>query len=115
MTKKNEITRADALRTAINMFDENAPERIVLGKMLDSITKPRKKSNAPSRARIENEQILNAAIEKMPTEPINTKWLTENVRGIMTTQKAAAIMRLGVEMGKVRKIVDGRNVSYTVA
>ena len=115
MTKKNEMTRAQALTNAIALFADDAPEREVLGKMLESITKPRKKSDAPSKARVENEKLVAAACAAMGGNEVNAKWLTEHVKGIMTTQKAAAVMRLGVELGAIVKIVDGRNVSYKVA
>ncbi len=115
MTKKNEMTRAQAIENAIALFAPDAPEVEVLNKMLASITKPRKKSDAPSKARIENEKLVDAAIAAMNGETVNAKWLTEHVRGILTTQKAAAVMRLGVELGKIEKLVDGRKVSYKAA
>ena len=117
MTKKNEMTRAIALQNAIALFPDDAPEREVLGKMLQTITKPRKKSDAPSKARVENEKLardMHDAIQRNGS-PVNAKWITEHVRGIMTTQKAAAVARVGVELGIINKLVDGRNVSYTVA
>ena len=46
---------------------------------------------------------------------VTAKWVTEHVRGVLTTQKAAAVARVGVEMGILSKVVDGRKVTYTVA
>ncbi len=117
MTKKNSMTRAEALKNAISLFPSDAPEVEVLEKMLDSITKPRKKSDAPSKVRVENETLARAMCDaiKRNGSPVNAKWVTEHVRGIMTTQKAAAVARVGVELGIINKIVDGRNVSYNVA
>ena len=112
---KSFITRADALTAAIALFPEDAPEREVLAKMLVSITKPRKKSDAPSKTRVENLALVDAACAAMGSAEVSAKWLTEHVRGILTTQKAAAVMRLGVEVGKVEKVVDGRKVSYKCA
>lgn len=112
---KNTVTRADAIRAAIELFPVDAPEIEVLEKMLTSITKPRKKSDAPSKTRIANLALVDDAVNVMGNNEVNAKWLTEHVKGIMTTQKAAAIMRLGVEVGKIDKIVDGRNVSYKAA
>lgn len=116
MTKKNSMTRAEALQNAIALFPSDAPEVEVLDKMIQSITKPRKKSDAPSKARVENEKLaqdMRDAIQRNGS-PVNAKWITEHVRGIMTTQKAAAVARVGVELGIINKIVDGRNVSYNV-
>ena len=117
MTKQNTITRAMALEFAIDTIRDAVENGIteVLDKMLQSITKPRKKSDAPSKARVENLALVDAAVAAMGNNEVNAKWLTEHVRGILTTQKAAAVMRLGVEVGKIHKIVDGRKVSYTVA
>lgn len=114
---KSTMTRKDALVSAIAKFDADAPEVEVLTKLLASISKPRKKSDAPSKARIENLKLVDAAAEAIAAhgEAVSSKWLTEHIRGIMTTQKAAAVMRLGVEVGKIVRIVDGRNVSYNVA
>jgi hypothetical protein len=110
------MTRAEALEFAIEHID-NAEVAEVLGKMLASITKPRKKSEAPSKARLENERLLAALVEaiKAHGEPVNAKWVTEHVNGIMTTQKAAAVARLGIELGAIAKVVDGRKVTYTLA
>ena len=110
-----EMTRAQALTNAIALFEDGSPEIEVLSKMLASITKPRKKSDAPSKARIENLALVDAACAAMGGNEVNAKWLTEHVRGILTTQKAAAVMRLGVEVGKIVKVVDGRKVSYKCA
>lgn len=125
MTKQNTMTRAMALEFAIDTIrdavengiteSDGVAEIEVLRKMHDSITKPRKKSDAPSKARVENLALVDAAVAAMGDNEVNAKWLTEHVRGILTTQKAAAVMRLGVETGKVHKIVDGRKVSYKVA
>jgi len=114
---KNNVTRKDAIAAAIALFEPDAPEVAVLQKMLDSLNKPRKKSDAPSKSRIENLALLDDAVSKIAAngEPVTSKWLTEHVRGILTTQKAAAVMRLGVETGKINKLVDGRKVAYTVA
>lgn len=110
-----EMTRAQALTNAIALFEVGSPEIEVLEKMLASITKPRKKSDAPSKARVENLALVDAACAAMGSSEVNAKWLTEHVRGILTTQKAAAVMRLGVEVGKIVKVVDGRKVSYKCA
>ena len=111
---KSAITRVEALDYAIANLDN--PEVVeVLGKMRESLAKPRKKSDAPSKTRIENEALLDKACEAIGDNIVTNKWLTEHVNGILTTQKAAAIMRLGVQLGKIEKQVDGRNVFYKVA
>lgn len=116
MTKKNVITRAEALTIAIERCADVPEVAEVLTKMHASITKPRKKSDAPSKARRENEQLATALAAAIPAgEGVSSKWVTEHVRGILTTQKAAAVARVGVELGIIRREVDGRNVTYWAA
>lgn len=115
MTKKNTITRADALRYAVENIDR--PEVAeVLEKMLQTITKPRTKQDGPTKARKENERLAAELVAAIPEgAEVTTKWVTEHVRGILTTQKAAAVARVGVEMGLLTKQVDGRKVTYRAA
>jgi len=115
-TKTTSITRADALAIAIERCAD-VPEVVdVLTKMHASITKPRVKSDAPSKARVENERLARALADAIPEGgEVTAKWVTEHVRGVLTTQKAAAVARVGVELGVLRKVVDGRKVTYTVA
>lgn len=116
MTKKNTITRADALTIAIDQCADMPEVVEVLTKLHASITKPRKKSDAPSKTRIDNERLAHEFAATIPAgESVSAKWATEHVRGILTTQKAAAVARVGVELGIITRIVDGRNVSYAAA
>ena len=116
ITKTTSITRADALAIAIERCADVPEVADVLTKMRASITKPRVKSDAPSKARVENERLARALTEAIPAGgEVTAKWVTEHVRGVLTTQKAAAVARVGVELGVLRKVVDGRKVTYTVA
>ena len=115
-TKTTTITRADALAIAIERCADVPEVADVLTKMRASITKPRVKSDAPSKARVENERLARALADAIPAGgEVTAKWVTEHVRGVLTTQKAAAVARVGVELGVLRKVVDGRKVTYTVA
>ena len=112
MTKAT-MTRVSALDLAIARMDDAPEARDVLVKMRDSLAKPRKKSDAPSKARVENETLAHALADAIPAgEAVTTKWVTDHVRGVLTTQKAVAVARVGVEMGLLVKEVDGRKVSY---
>lgn len=117
MTKQNTgITRADALAIAIERMADMPEVAEVLRKMHASITRPRNKSNAPSKARMDNERLAHELAAAIPAgEGVTAKWVTEHVRGVLTTQKAAAVARVGVELGLIRKVVDGRKVTYTRA
>lgn len=114
MTKTNDkMTRADALTIAIERV-QDMPEVVdVLTKMHTAITKPRTKREGPTKARTENERLareLRAAIP--PNGEVTAKWVTEHVRGVLTTQKAAAVARVGIDLGIIAKVVDGRKVTY---
>lgn len=114
MTKQNTgITRADALAIAIERMADRPDVAEVLSKMLSSITKPRKKSDAPSKTRQNNERLAHELAAAIPDgESVTAKWITEHIHGILTTQKAAAVARVGAELGVIVKVTDGRKVSY---
>lgn len=114
-----EMTRAQALVFAIEVIEDHEGEceaLNVLRKMHAQVTKPRKKSDAPSKARIQNEALAAKAIEAMEgQESVTTKWLCEHVNGLITPQKCTAVMRLAVESGAVVRNKEGKQVSYSLA
>jgi len=117
-----EMTRAAALVFAMELIENtsDAPEYVaaheVLAKMHAQIIKPRKKSDAPSKARILNESLAAKCYEAMEDkEGVTTKWLIEHVNGIMTPQKCTAVMRILVDDGKVIRNKEGKAVIYTRA
>lgn len=123
---EKKMTRAQAIEFAIDNITANcmgdmektgANEAIeILEKMRASITKPRAKSEGPSKARKDNERLARELAAAIPEgAEVTAKWVTEHVRGVLTTQKAAAVARVGVEMGIISKVVDGRKVTYTRA
>lgn len=124
MTKANTITRAYALEFAINAVlthpdynpevDTHVPEVVdVLTKMHTAITKPRTKREGPTKARTENERLARELVAAIPDGgEVTAKWVTEHVRGVLTTQKAAAVARVGIDLGIIAKVVDGRKVTY---
>lgn len=125
MTKFN-VTRKQALSIAINALDlmnmENIrPENLadvdyvevmgVLGNMLEQISKPRAK--AVSKARKMNENLAAEIVKAIPAEGITSKEIVNlGNPEIMTTQKAAAVMRVAEELGLVVKVKDGKKISY---
>lgn len=130
-TKQNGITRADAIAFAYNVIlgittgdgfalDEDnakAAEALpVLLKMHDQLTKPRAK--AVSKARKANENLaakvrdaISAKGDGMSTKDIVALGLPE----IATTQKAAAVCRVAVELGYLAKCVNGKAITYALA
>jgi len=110
------MTRKQALEFAMKLIEDtsDAPEFVaaheVLSKMLESISKPRTKQ--VSKARTMNENTAKALWNISP-EVLTTKAATEmGIPEIMTTQKAAAVLRVGVELGLFEKIAEGKKVTY---
>ena len=110
MAEKNTVTRAQALEYAIAKCGDREDVVEVLEKMHASITKPRAK--AVSKARIANENLAkrlwNACDGAITTKEATEQGLAE----IMTTQKAAAVLKVGVELGLFEKVTEGKNTTY---
>lgn len=103
------MTRKQALEFAIANL-ENTEVTEVLSKMLESISKPRAKQ--VSKARIGNENLAHKLWDASEGA-ITTKDATEKgIPEIMTTQKAAAVLRVGVELGLFEKVTEGKKVTY---
>lgn len=121
--KKNTITRAAALEAVIRLakeqieVDDTWNEVIeVLTKMHTQITKPRKKSDTPSKARILNEALAAKCYDAMEgQENVSSKWLIEHVNGLMTPQKTTAVMRILIDEGKVIRNKEGKTITYSRA
>ena len=123
--KKNAITRAAALATVMGWIedgyipsDEQTVEEVaeVLRKMHTQITKPRKKSDTPSKARILNEALAAKCYDAMEgQENVSSKWLIEHVNGLMTPQKTTAVMRILIDEGKVIRNKEGKTITYSRA
>ena len=112
------MTRAQAIEFAIETVRNYEGECEALGileKMHEQLTKPRKRSDAPSKARILNESLANKVYEAAKgQEGVTTKWLTEHVNGLMTPQKTTAVMRILLEDGRATRNKDGKNVTYSI-
>ena len=114
-TKNNGITRADAIAFAIKACEGNAEVVDVLTKMHAQLTAPRKKS--VSKARLANENLAAKVRDAISAngDGVTSKWLVEHIEGIDTTQKAAAVARVAVELGYIHKCVDGKAITYALA
>ena len=116
MAEKKNITRAQALTNGIAYANANGDTDTaeVLGNMLAQVTKPRKA--AVSKARKMNENLANKVAE-LVADNHDTAVTTKDVVAlglpeIVTTQKAAAVLRVACELGKFEKVVDGKKVGY---
>lgn len=98
-------------------LDLTAEQREVAEKWLAALDK---KSAAPrvNKTRLANEALaadVVAAMMAHPDEPMNAKWISENVAGITTASKAVAVVKVAIEMGKVEKYVEKGRTFYRLA
>lgn len=104
---EKKMTNREALDAAIEELRGNAEPALIekLEKMLAAMSKPKKKSEGPSKTKLENQRLAQAVADTMPEEtPVTLKWVTEFVTGIMTSQKARYVMEEGVALGLFERI-----------
>lgn len=118
MTKT--MTRKEALSTAITFIEDaecaDFEETLeVLNKMLEQLSKPRTKSDTPSKtkARISNEALAKELFEKVDETPFNCTFIQEKLKGVMTPQKAVAVMNAGIDLGLFAEGMNGKKRIYT--
>lgn len=113
---EKKMTRAEALAYAIAHVD-NAEVVEVLTKMHEQVTKPRKKSDAPTKTQILNRGLAEKCYEAIAAkgEAVSSKWLIEHVNGLLTPQKTTAVMRILIEDGRIIRNKEGKNISYSIA
>ena len=109
--KTAKMTRAEAVQYAIDNLT-NAPADVmeVLTKIHQSFTK-RPTTTSESKTAKENRELAKAMTEYVNThfdpenlDNVNAKAISENVPGIMTTQKVVAVMRYcdGLQTVKIK-------------
>lgn len=111
------ITRAQELADLLAFAEVNGYEGSTekLRKVHAQWTAPReRKSSGPSKVALENRAKAAEVFAAMPEgEAVTNVWVTERVSGIMTTNKAAVIMGILVNEGKVSKQKVGKVMTYT--
>ena len=124
----NTITRTTVLSAIVNgdmeMLQSEAAKRVAQ-KMLASITKPRSKSNVPSKTSIENAKLLENVIEILPAisydemgKPVggyNLAAISSKVNGIMTASKLGVVLKPAINDGTVIKYrgrLNGKTVTF---
>ena len=125
--KKNTITRAQALKMALDVLDgsktphedysqdELAMALDTLDRMLASITKPRK--SATSKTRLLNEKLAEQVAEQFAAD----KWYSSadvagfGIAGITNTPKATAVLGVDVSMGLITAEKQGKRNAYKLA
>ena len=109
------VTRKSVIAKAIDLDVWTDEEREVLVKMLASLMKPRKASTEPTKTQLINENLAAKLVEAMRKhgEPVSAKWIAENVPGVLTPQKAVAVVRAAGD--RVVKFYEQRNALYRLA
>lgn len=117
-TTKNTYTNATALAKAIELL-ENCGDADLLAKldrMYKTATKPRSNGQKVETAeqRKNREEYIPAMLSAMRShgEPVTAKWISENVSGIMTTQKATGLLGICIKAGTVERIQVGKTVTF---
>lgn len=120
------ITNAIALTAAIDAFKAMDQDAIInefsvaeyvakLEKMLATTTKKREGAKSETPSQRENREVfIPAILAAMAKEdaPITAKWVTEHVNGIMTTQKASALLGKLVTLNKVERLKDSKQTVF---
>lgn len=103
----NEITRVEALEAALN-GDLRTEVIEKLTAMLEQLRKPAKKTE--TKEDHERATLVSAAVAAIREHgaPVTTSWLMEHVKGLPTSQKVGAIMRIAIKNGDVTKSYDDK-------
>lgn len=112
MATKNSVTRLSVIRKAMASCAWSEEELAVLTRMEASLAKPRKASDAPTKTQVMNANLANTLVDAMKAygEPVTAKWITENVPGIATSQKAVAVAKAAGE--RVERFYVARQAYY---
>lgn len=117
MTRKQALEfTIEAVDTMLEWEDEDMMKnwqeaRKVFIKMIASIDKQAARPRSKSSARLQNEPMAKDFIAKLREhgQPVNTKWMCENIRYCIHSQKAVAIAKIAIEWGEVEKVtIKGR-------
>ena len=127
--QKNTITRAQALKMAIDIFkgentvltvcsqNEDVRNMAVdtLNRMLASITKPRK--SATSKTRLLNEKLAEQVVEHFAAGECYSSADVAGfgITGITSTPKATAVLAVAVDKGLVIAEKQGKRNAYKLA
>lgn len=119
MTK---MTKIVALTSAIDLAKNFAPDNAeLMDKLTAMLASEQKRADAPrkkveSKAHKENVAAVDQAVEILSgVASASAKEIAESWNGDISIPKVCAILRAGVEVGKIVRLEDGRNVLWAVA
>ena len=112
--QKNAVTRAAAMDYALRViraYEPNADVEDVIAKLAIQFAKKPAK-NGPTKAQRDNLALIAECEDAMRAhvEPVTARWIAENVHGVMTVQKAAALARVA----GWTKVYEGKTTYYTL-
>lgn len=129
-TTTNKVTRVDAIETAaafIRAYEDAWADFGASVDMADVVksletqaakmrTSAAKKRSTPTKEQIINQNLSSAVADAMPTDKwVSSKWIANNVQGVMSTQKAVALMRILTANGYAKRaLLKGRPVYAVV-
>lgn len=129
-TTTNKVTRVDAIETAAafiraheDAWDafgcEYAISDIIAnleGQASKMRTSAAKKRSTPTKEQLINQNLASTVADVMPTDKwVSSKWVANNVQGVMSTQKAVALMRILTANGYAKRaLLKGRPVYAVV-
>lgn len=116
---EKKMTRKEALEFAIEVVTDHEGECEaveVLKKMHEQVSKPRKKSDAPTKTQIINANLADKCVAAMEghEDGVTSKWLIEHVAGLMTPQKVTPVMKVAIADGRVTRTKEGKTVIYSL-
>lgn len=129
---EKKMTRKEALETLIGIVEEwksknfaegdiaatHTEEAIAVArKMIATIEKSNSRPKGKTSARIQNETFMKELYAKMQEhkDPVTPKWVTEHVNGVMSTQRAVWVAKVGKEWGLIKEIRIKKDVFYALA
>ena len=112
------ISRPAFLNYVMEHFGDQLPEEYrTVGETWYSKLTTKPASNGPTKTQRENAAMVARVADTIRdhSEPVTARWVLENVDGILTIQKASAIMRTGVRNGVFVADTSKKVTEYTVA
>lgn len=125
-TNNNNVTRVVAIETAaafIRAYEdawEDFGASVDMADVVKSLeaqaskmrTSAAKKRSTPTKEQIINQNLASTIADAMPADKwVSSKWVANNVPGVMSTQKAVALMRILTANGfATRALLKGRPV-----
>ena len=127
------MTRKEALELAVEHFTHKLNDYLkmseadeisqqyeeaieVFTKMIASLDKQAAKPKGKTTARIQNEGYMKELYRLMQEhkEPVTPKWVTEHVKGVMSTQRVVWVAKIGKEWGWIKEIRVKKDVFYAL-